>query len=384
MPPHETQAPFRAASSGASSEYSVCSLGAADFCQRLPKAELHVHIEGTLEPEHMFALAQRNGIAIPYQTTQDVRKAYQFSNLQEFLDLYYQGAAVLVKECDFDELMYHYLVRAKADGVVRAEIFFDPQTHTHRGIAWDVFMNGFQTAIRRAERELGMSVALIMCFLRHLPPADALTTWHASQAYVSNNTILGVGLDSSEKDYPPELFIEVFALARSAGLKLCAHAGEEGPPEYIVSSLQDLGIHRIDHGVRCEEDPTLLEELVQSQMALTVCPFSNLELKVIDKLENSNVKRLLDRGIAVTINSDDPAYFGGYIAENYRATAEALDMTQEDVVKVARTSLEASFAPEPQKRVWLAELDAYVREVNKGSGSLLEAPVACEEQPVQA
>ena len=224
-----------------------------------------------------------------------------------------------------------------------------------------------------------------MCFLRHLPPADALTTWHDAQPYVVDGSIIGVGLDSSEKDYPPALFQEVFALAAQAGLKLCAHAGEEGPAEFIVSSIEDFGIHRIDHGVRCEEDPKLMEELVQSQMALTVCPFSNLELKVIDKLEDSNVKRLLDRGLAVTINSDDPAYFGGYIAENYRATAEALDMTQEDVVKVARTSLQASFAPEDCKRKWLTELDAYVREVNKGR---LEVPVLgtaiiYEEQPVK-
>ena len=374
MPPHEPpqqQLQFRTASSSmGGSEFSVNTIG-ADFCQGIPKAELHLHIEGTLEPEHMFALAQRNGVALPYPDIEAVRAAYQFSNLQEFLDLYYKGAAVLLHECDFEELMFNYLIRAKADGVVRAEVFFDPQTHTHRGVGFAVFMKGFTKAIKRAEKELGISVALIMCFLRHLPPEDALKTWHESQPYVKDGTILGVGLDSSEKNYPPALFTEVFGLAAKAGLKLVAHAGEEGPPEYIVSSLKDLGVHRIDHGVRCEEDEALLDELVKSQIALTVCPFSNLELKVIDKLEDANLKRLLDRGIAITINSDDPAYFHGYIAENYRATAEALGMTQEDVIKVARTSLEASFAPEEQKKMWLDQLDAFVRESNKAE---MEAP----------
>lgn len=364
MPPHEEPIQYRSAST-TGSDFSTDSFG-ADFCKGIPKAELHLHVEGTLEPDHMFALAQRNSVTLPYSSVEAVREAYQFSNLQEFLDLYYQAANVLVEACDFEELLYNYLVRAKADGVVRAEVFFDPQTHTHRGIQFDVFMAGFTKAIQRAEQELNISVALIMCFLRHLSPEDALKTWHESQPYLGDGTIIiGVGLDSSEADRPPELFTEVFELARTAGLRLVAHAGEEGPPEYIISALKDLGIERIDHGVRCEEDPALLEELAQSQTALTVCPFSNLELKVIDTLASSNIKRLLDRGIAVTINSDDPAYFGGYIAENYRATAEALDMTQDDIVKVARTSLEAAFAPGESKKRWLAQLDLYVKEANK-------------------
>ena len=369
MPPRNPR-PYRTTSSVAS-EFSVNSAG-ADFCTRIPKAELHVHIEGSLEPEMMFALAKRNRVALPYDTVEEVREAYSFQDLQEFLDLYFQGAAVMVHVADFEDVLYAYLCRAHADGVCRAELFFDPQTHTRRGVTFSTFMEGFRKAMQRARHEFGISTALIMCFLRHLSSEDALQTWQEASPYVQDGTIIGVGLDSTELGIPPEKFKQVFALAKQTGLRAVAHAGEEGPPEYVVKALDELGVERVDHGVRAEEDEKLVERLVESQIALTVCPFSNVALKVFDRLEDHNVKRLLDRGVAVTINSDDPAYFGGYIAENYRATAEALELTQDEVVKLARMSLESSFATKEEKAGWLSKLDQYVREANKKIAGMVE------------
>jgi adenosine deaminase len=332
----------------------------ADFARGLPKAELHLHIEGTLEPEMMFALAARNGIDLPFPSVAAVRAAYSFTDLQSFLDIYYRGAAVLVTQRDFHDLMLAYLRRAHTDGVRRAEIFFDPQTHTERGIEFEVFMEGFLEAIETAEHELGISAALIMCFLRHLPGDEACAAWEAAADY--HDRLLGVGLDSSEVGFPPEIFEEAYRRARAAGLRAVAHAGEEGPPSYITGALDRLGAERIDHGVRCEEDAAVVARLIDSGIALTMCPLSNLALNVVERLEDHNLKRLLDRGVRVTINSDDPAYFGGYIGDAYAATADALGLTRGELARIARTSLEATFAPENAKARWLAELDAYVAD----------------------
>ena len=328
----------------------------ASFISSLPKAELHLHIEGTLEPEMMFDLAARNGIDLPYATVDEVRAAYEFSDLQTFLDIYYQGAAVLVTEEDFHDLMLAYLERAAHDGVRRAEIFFDPQTHTERGIGFGVFMDGFTRAIAYAEERWDISTALIMCFLRHLPGDAAIGTWHEAQPFADR--IIGVGLDSAEVGNPPEWFAQAYALARSAGQHAVAHAGEEGPPEYITGALDALGAERIDHGVRCEEDPSLVERLVRDQIPLTMCPLSNVKLRVFDRLEDHNLKRLLDRGVRVTVNSDDPAYFGGYILDNYVAVADALNLSRDDLVALAHNSIEATFLPDENKQALLDELAA--------------------------
>ena len=328
----------------------------ATFVRALPKAELHLHIEGTLEPEMMFDLAARNGINLPFANVEQVRAAYEFSDLQSFLDIYYQGAAVLLTEQDFFDLMYAYLARAAADGVRRAEIFFDPQTHTERGISFSVFMAGFTRAIAVAYDEWGISAALIMCFLRHLSSEAAVETWSEAAPYA--NLMIGVGLDSSEVGNPPEWFAEAYQLARDAGLHAVAHAGEEGPPAYIVGALDSLGSERIDHGVRSAEDPALVWRLVAEQIPLTMCPLSNVKLRVFDRLEDHNLKDLLDRGVRVTINSDDPAYFGGYVLENYVAIAEALDLSREDLITLARNSIEATFLSVDEKDALLADLDA--------------------------
>ena len=325
------------------------------FIRKLPKAELHLHIEGTLEPDLMFELARRNGVELPYASVDEVREAYEFTDLQSFLDIYYRGAAVLVTEQDFYDLMAAYLARAHADGVRRAEIFFDPQTHTERGVAFDVFMGGFLRAIDDARQETGISGALIMCFLRHLSSDDAMDTWRQAQPHIDR--ILGVGLDSSEVGIPPELFAEPFAAARAAGLHVVAHGGEEGPAEYVSGALDALGAERIDHGVRSEDDPAVVDRLVAEGVPLTMCPLSNLKLKVFDRLEDHNLKRLLDRGVRVTINSDDPAYFGGYVLDNYVAIAEALDLTDDDLITLARNSIEASFLSDPEQAALLEELD---------------------------
>ena len=328
----------------------------ASFIRSLPKAELHVHIEGTLEPEMMFELAARNRIELPFDSVEEIRSAYEFTDLQSFLDIYYQGAAVLVTEQDFYDLMLAYLRRAAHDGVRRAEIFFDPQTHTDRGIEFPVFMAGFTRAITYAGYRWGISADLIMCFLRHLSGEAAVGTFKEAEPFLDD--IIGVGLDSAEVGNPPEWFSAAYALARSAGLHTVAHAGEEGPPRYIIGALDTLHAERIDHGVRCEEDPELVERLVGEDIPLTMCPLSNVKLRVFDRLEDHNLKRLLDQGVMVTINSDDPAYFGGYILDNYVATAAALDLDRNDLVTLARNSIEATFLPVEHKRALLDELAA--------------------------
>jgi adenine deaminase len=333
------------------------------FIRGLPKAELHLHIEGTLEPELMFQLAARNGIDLPFGSVEEVRAAYEFDDLQSFLDIYYQGASVLQTEQDFYDLMQAYLVRAVADGVRRAEIFFDPQTHTDRDIGFPVFMEGFLRAIADAEADSGISAGLIMCFLRHLPGDAAVETWHRASDY--HDRILGVGLDSSEVGNPPELFADAYGLARAAGLHSVAHAGEEGPPDYITGALDALGAERIDHGVRCEEDPELMRRLVEEGRPLTMCPLSNVKLRVFDRLEDHNLMRLLNRGVRVTINSDDPAYFGGYVGDNYIATAAALRLDEWDLARLARNSIEATFLHPDAKDRLIAELEAYVAQAGR-------------------
>ncbi len=303
----------------------------------------------------MFELARRNGIEIPYGSVEEIREAYNFTSLQSFLDIYYQGAAVLVTEQDFYDLMLAYLERAHEDGVVRAEIFFDPQTHTARGIEFDVFMNGFNRAVEEAADAWGISAGLILCFLRHLPPEDAVDTLY--QAAPFTRQLLGVGLDSSEVGNPPEWFTDAYQMAREAGLHTVAHAGEEGPPQYITNAIKALEVERIDHGVRSEEDPDVVERLVTDQIPLTMCPLSNVKLKVFDTIEDHNLKRLLDVGVKVTVNSDDPAYFGGYILDNYMAVIKGLALTKSDVVQLVRNSIEASFMSEVEKAAVLVGLD---------------------------
>lgn len=329
-----------------------------DFITRLPKAELHLHIEGTLEPELMFELATRNQIDLPFRSVEEVRAAYVFSDLQSFLDIYYQGASVLRTADDFRDLMWAYLERAAADGVRHTEMFFDPQTHTDRGIGFDVFMPGFDAARRRAEGDLGMSTQLIMCFLRHLPEAAAIDTLDAAGPFLDQ--ISAVGLDSSEVDHPPGDFARVFAMARAAGLHVVAHAGEEGPPSYITGAIDSLGAERIDHGVACEHDEAVIERLIAEQVPLTMCPLSNVRLRVFERIEDHNIKRLLDRGVKATVNSDDPAYFGGYVGDNYRAIREGLGLDDGDVVALARNSIEASFLDDSRKSELIAEIDALV------------------------
>ena len=335
---------------------------AADYIRGLPKAELHVHIEGTLEPELAFQLAKKHGVTLPHASVEELRQAYQFTNLQSFLDIYYEGAAVLRDADDFRALTRAYLRKAHAQGVVHAEIFFDPQTHTARGIALDTVLDGLSRASLEAERELGITCRLILCFLRHLSAAEAMHT--LEQALPHKDAIAAVGLDSSESGHPPAKFAEVFARARREGLPAVAHAGEEGPPSYIYEALDILNVRRIDHGVRCEEDPELLERLVRERMPLTVCPLSNVKLRVFDRIEAHNLKRLLDRGACVTVNSDDPAYFGGYVLENYLAVQRGLGLSQDDLTLLARNSIEASFLADSDKRRWFAAIDRYARGAN--------------------
>jgi adenosine deaminase len=319
----------------------------SDIAASVPKVEMHLHIEGTLEPELMFELAHRNALDLPFQTVDAVRAAYEFTDLQSFLDIYYQGAAVLRTTEDFDALMWAYLERAAADGVRHAEMFFDPQTHTGRGVGFDVFMPGFAAARQRAADRLGVTTDLIMCFLRHLPESAAFDTLAAASDHLDQ--ITAVGLDSSEVGFPPENFQRVFAEARAAGLRAVAHAGEEGPPEYVWKALDLLGAERIDHGVRAAEDEALLDRLVADRIPLTMCPLSNVKLRVFDRIEDHNIGRLFERGVVVTINSDDPAYFGGYVADNYRAVQSGLGLSDEDMARIARNSIEASFASEERR-----------------------------------
>jgi len=328
------------------------------FIAGLPKAELHLHIEGSLEPELMFALAARNGVAIPFASVEDVRAAYDFSRLQDFLDIYYQGANVLVTARDFHDLAAAYFDRAAADGVVHAEIMFDPQTHTDRGIAFATVIDGLWSAIQEARTKHGMTVSLILCFLRHLDEDAAFATLEAAKPYLDR--IAAVGLDSSEMGHPPEKFARVFAAARDLGLKLVAHAGEEGPPDYVRQALDILHIDRLDHGNRSLEDPVLTARLAREAMTLTVCPLSNLKLCVVDDMVNHPIDRMLREGLRATINSDDPAYFGGYIAANYRAAIDARGLTRQDCATLARNSFLGSFLDDAAIASHLAALDAYV------------------------
>jgi adenosine deaminase len=325
----------------------------------LPKAELHLHIEGTLEPELMFELARRNRVALPYADVESVRQAYVFADLQSFLDIYYRACSVLREEQDFYELTRAYLERARADGVRHAEIFFDPQTHTARGVGFDKVVLGISRALREGET-LGISSRLIMCFLRDLPAESALATLEQAAPY--QDLITGVGLDSAEVGHPPVKFAEVYREALAAGFRVVAHAGEEGPPDYIWQALDVLGVERVDHGVRCLEDSRLVERLVADQMPLTVCPLSNLKLRVIDTIDQHPLARMLDQGLRATVNSDDPAYFGGYIAGNFAAVASALPLSTDALVQLARNSFQASFLDDRAKASHLAEIDALTLE----------------------
>lgn len=321
---------------------------------RLPKAELHLHIEGSLEPEMLFALAARNGISIPFTSVEAVRKAYSFSNLQDFLDIYYQGMSVLLEEQDFYDLTWAYLERAHADNVRHVEIFFDPQGHTERGVAFETVLNGIERALKDGEARLEISFRLIMCFLRHLSEEDAFTT--LEQALPHLERIHGVGLDSSEVGHPPSKFQRVFARARELGLHVTAHAGEEGPPAYVHEALDLLEVERIDHGNRALEDEGLVRRIVDEGLTLTVCPLSNLRLCVIDDIASSPVGRMLELGVKATINSDDPAYFGGYVNANYHAVTEALDLSEADIVRLAENSFTGSFLPLADQARHLAEI----------------------------
>ena len=322
----------------------------------MPKAELHIHIEGSLEPELIFELARRNSVTLAYTSVEALRQAYAFTDLQSFLDIYYAGASVLLHEQDFFDMAWAYLLRAQADGVVHAELFFDPQTHTDRGVPMATVVQGLARACRQARSELGLSAALILCFLRHLSEEAAFAT--LAQALPYREHLLGVGLDSSERGHPPEKFARVFARCRELGLHAVAHAGEEGPPAYIWSALDVLQVQRIDHGVRCLEDPALVRRLAAERMPLTVCPLSNVKLCVFGTLQQHNLPALLDAGLCVTINSDDPAYFGGYLLQNFTETFDALPQWgRHEAYALARNSLEASFAPAADKMRWVEALD---------------------------
>jgi adenosine deaminase len=328
------------------------------FIHGIPKAELHIHIEGTLEPELMFEFAAKNGCSLSFESVADIRRAYNFRDLQSFLDLYYQGAQVLLDEDDFYRLTWAYLLKAADQNVRHTEIFFDPQTHTQRGIKFETVIQGIQRALRDAEPQLALSSKLILCFLRHLSVADAMKT--LEEALEFKDWITAVGLDSSELGFPPEKFAPVFDRARQEGFKTVAHAGEEGPAEYIWQALSLLKVERIDHGIRCVEDAALVEYLVKQQIPLTVCPLSNIKLGVFDHLSQHNLIQMLNLGLCVTVNSDDPAYFGGYIEENFRALYEALGIDSQDIYKLARNAFRASFLDPAEKKQYLSELDEFV------------------------
>ncbi|MBE0589204.1 MAG: adenosine deaminase [Hydrogenophaga sp.] len=331
---------------------------AVALARAIPKAELHIHIEGSLEPELIFALAQRNGVQLPYADVEALRAAYAFTDLQSFLDIYYAGASVLLKEADFYDMAWAYFERAKADHVIHTEIFFDPQTHTARGVPMATVIQGLSRACADAQAKLRISSALILCFLRHLSEADAFATLEAALPYREH--FIGVGLDSSEVDHPPEKFVRVFARCRELGLRIVAHAGEEGPPEYIWEALELLQAERIDHGVRCLEDPVLVAELAKRRTPLTVCPLSNLKLCVVNDLADHPMKQLLDAGLCATVNSDDPAYFGGYLNANFEQTVRALALTEADVITLAKNSFEASFVSDADRAAMFDALDRSV------------------------
>lgn len=325
-----------------------------ELIRALPKAELHVHIEGTFEPELMFEIAQRNHIQIPYQSVEEIKQAYNFHNLQSFLDIYYAGANVLVHEQDFYDLAWAYFEKCAEDKVVHTEMFFDPQTHTERGVEFATVLNGLKRACTDAKDKLGISSQLIMCFLRHLSEEDAFKT--LEQALAFKHDIIAVGLDSSEVGHPPSKFERVFAKAREAGFLIVAHAGEEGPPEYVWEALDLLQVNRIDHGVRSDEDPALLQRLIDEKMPLTVCPLSNLKLCVVEDMAEHNIHRLLKQGVHVTINSDDPSYFGGYMNDNFLAVHTALNLSNDELKQLAINSFEASFIDSAEKQKWIATI----------------------------
>ena len=329
------------------------------FIEGLPKVELHLHIEGSLEPELMFALAQRNKIDIPFKSVEEVREAYNFSNLQDFLDIYYQGMNVLQKEQDFYDLTMAYLERVAKQNVVHTEIFFDPQGHTSRGVPFKTVLDGITRALADGEKNLGISSKLIMSFLRHLSEEDAIKTLDEAMPY--KDKIFAVGLDSSEKGHPPSKFERVFAKAGAAGLKIVAHAGEEGPPEYVWEALDKINVNRVDHGNRSLEDDKLVARLVKDEMPLTVCPLSNLKLCVVKDMKKHPLKKMLDLGLKATINSDDPAYFGGYMNENFKAVTDALGLNKKDLETITRNSIEASFLERKQKDALLKKLDDYMK-----------------------
>ncbi|WP_059020038.1 adenosine deaminase [Vibrio coralliirubri] len=328
------------------------------FIKNLPKVELHLHIEGTLEPELMFQLAKRNNVSIPFETPDQVRDAYQFHNLQSFLDIYYQGANVLVHEQDFYDLTWTYLLQCQQDNVVHTEIFFDPQTHTERSIDFEVIVGGITRALNQAEQELGISSQLIMCFLRHLDEDSAFET--LKQALPYKDKIIGVGLDSSEQGNPPEKFKHVFQEATNQGFLTVAHAGEEGPAQNIIDALSLLGITRIDHGVRCVEDEDLMEQLIAKRTPLTVCPLSNTKLKVFETMQEHNIVELLRKGLCVTINSDDPAYFGGYMNDNFLAVANAHPLTKNELAQFSINAIEASFISPHAKEDLITQVRQYL------------------------
>jgi adenosine deaminase len=325
----------------------------------MPKAELHIHIEGSLEPELIFELAKRNKLSLPYQSIEELRSAYAFTDLQSFLDIYYAGASVLLHEQDFYDMAMAYLQRAVNDHVIHAEIFFDPQTHTDRGVPIANVINGLHRACVDAQKKWNFDASLILCFLRHLSEYAAMQT--LEQAMPHRHQFIGVGLDSSEVGHPPEKFARVFAKAKALGLHVVAHAGEEGPPAYIWSALDVLLVERIDHGVQSDQDEVLMERLIETRMPLTVCPLSNQKLCVFSDLQQHNIGRMLDAGLCVTINSDDPAYFGGYINDNFVQTFEALGLDEKAAYQLARNSFEASFVSSKQKNKWIAQLDHFVQ-----------------------
>ena len=330
-----------------------------EFIENLPKAELHLHIEGTLEPEMMFELAQRNDINLPYESVSEVKEAYNFEDLESFLDIYYKGSQVLQKEQDFYDLTWAYLSKAVEQNVRHAEIFFDPQSHTDRGIAFETVYRGIDRALQDGKAKLGISSQLILSFLRHLSEEQAFATLEQALPYKDN--LVAVGLDSAEQGNPPSKFKAVFDRAQAEGFLTVAHAGEEGPPEYIWEAINLLNVSRIDHGVRSMEDPKLLDYLVDKQIPLTVCPLSNVELQVFDSMAKHNLKQLLSLGICATVNSDDPSYFGGYIAENYQAAQSALDLNKKELYQLAKNSFQASFLSPEAKHKLIAELDEYYK-----------------------
>lgn len=331
-----------------------------NWLKELPKIELHLHIEGTLEPELLFKLAKRNSVQLPFNSIDEVKKAYQFSNLQDFLDIYYQGAEVLLLKQDFYDLTWAYLLMCKEQNVIHVEPFFDPQTHTSRGVPFETVVNGISEALADAKEKLGITSRLIMCFLRHLSEESAIETLKSSKQF--SDVIYGVGLDSAEMGNPPEKFVNVFNQAKDMGYILVAHAGEEGPASYIWSSLDVLNVQRIDHGIRAIDDPDLMLRLIETQMPLTICPLSNVKLRVFDNMASHTILDMLDLGVCVTVNSDDPSYFGGYMTENFLALYDSLGLTKDQATRLVKNSIDASFAEESRKKELYNLLQTYISD----------------------